>query len=241
VGGQVLPADRPQDRDGSSLRLDREAGDESEESREEEPRSERSLRRARSAIRRYCQANLLDTLWSFTYAKRGGEWDRDLVRRQVAMFFRRMRRRYGPFPYVWALELHPGGHGWHVHVALRGFWPHAVLTEMWGHGIVEFSRREHVGPEETGSCSGARLAAYIAKNLASYVAKELEAGRGRHAYDVSQGFQPQVEDLLGESDDGLRDLLVQRFDGELWQAEWRSEDGEDWRGPLVRWWVWSVG
>jgi hypothetical protein len=206
-----------------------------------EVRSDRSLRRARTKIRRYCQANRLDTLWTFTYAKQGGERDRDVVQRQVAMFFRRMRLKYGPLPYVWALELHPGGHGWHVHVALRGFWPHAVLTEMWGHGIVEFSRRKHVGPGETGSCSGARLAAYIAKSLAGYVAKELEAGRGRHAYDVGQGFQPQVEDLLGESDDGLRDLLVQRFGGQLWQAEWRSEDGEDWRGPLVRWWGWSVG
>jgi hypothetical protein len=47
--------------------------------------------------------------------------------------------------------------------------------------------------------------------------------------------------LLGESDDGLRDLFVQRFGGELWQDEWRSEDGEDWHGPLVRWWVWRVG
>jgi len=231
---------RPQDRDGSSLRPDPEAEGESQEGRQEDQRSDRSLRRARSAIRRYCQANRLDTLWTLTYAKEGGEWDRDLVQRQVAMFFRRMRLRYGPLPYVWALELHPGGHGWHVHVALRGFWPHAVLTATWGHGIVQFSRRDHVSPEKTGVCSEARLAAYIAKSLASYVAKELEAGRGRHAYDVGQGFQPEVERWLAWSDDELRDEFVERFGGELWQAKWRSEDGEDWRGPLVRWWVWRV-
>jgi hypothetical protein len=119
---------RPQDQDGPSLRPDPEAEGESEECREEEPRSDRSLRRARSAIRRYCQANRLDTLWSFTYAKEGGEWDRDVVQRQVAAFFRRMRERYGSFPYVWALELHPGGHGWHVHVVLTILWPTDALT-----------------------------------------------------------------------------------------------------------------
>jgi hypothetical protein len=112
---------------------------------------------------------------------------------------------------------------------------------MWGHGIVQFSRREDLSLEETGSCSGAQLAAYIAKSLAGYVAKELEAGRGRHVYDVGEGFQPEVEDLLGESDDRLRDLVVQRFGGELWEAEWGSEEVEDWHGPLVRWWVWRAG
>jgi hypothetical protein len=112
---------------------------------------------------------------------------------------------------------------------------------MWGHGIVQFSQRERVGPAERGSHSQAQLAAYLAKGLAGYVAKELAAGRGRHAYDVGQGFQPQIEDLLGESDKGLRDLFVQRFGGELWRTKWRSEDDEGWRGPLVRCWVWSVG
>ncbi|MGO9964939.1 MAG: hypothetical protein ACLPUG_16125 [Acidimicrobiales bacterium] len=199
------------------------------------------MRRAQTRIRRYCQANLLDTLWTLTYAKEGGEWDRVVVQRHVARFIQRLRKRYGPLPYVWALELHPGGHAWHVHLALRGFWPHAVLTAMWGHGIVQFSQRENVGSEERGSHSRAQLAAYIAKGLAGYVGKELEAGRGRHAYDVGQGFQPHVEDLLGESDDGLRDLLVERFGGELPRAEWRSEDVEDWLGPLMRWWGWNVG
>jgi hypothetical protein len=56
---------RPRDRDGSSLRPDPEAACESEECREES-RSDRSLRRARSAIRRYCQANRFDTLWTLT-------------------------------------------------------------------------------------------------------------------------------------------------------------------------------
>ena len=240
TGELVVWQRRPEGREGSSLRPDPEAGGESGECREEEPRSDRSLRRARTKIRRYCQGNWLDTLWTFTYAKQGGEWDRDLVQLEVAAFFRRMRERYGPLPYVWALELHPGGHGWHVHVALRGFWPHDVLTSMWGHGIVEFSRRKHNGPDETGGCLRARLAAYIAKSLAGYVSKELEAGRDRHAYDVGQGFQPKVERWLGSSDEDLRDAFDQRFGGEIWQAEWRSEDAEDWHGPLVRWWVWGL-
>jgi hypothetical protein len=111
---------------------------------------------------------------------------------------------------------------------------------MWRQGIVEFSRRKHYGPDETGGRLRARLAAYIAKSLAGYVSMELEAGCGRHAYEVGQGFQPKVERWLGSSDDGLRDAFVERFGGELWQAEWRSEEIEDWHGPLVRWWVWGV-
>src|SRR5438874_4916884 len=79
------------------------------------PNVERSqqeaARRARSKLRRYCAANRLNRFATLTYAGRGC-FDHQELRRNVAEFFRDLRRELGsePLPYAWAPEWHPGGH-----------------------------------------------------------------------------------------------------------------------------------
>jgi hypothetical protein len=152
------------------------------------------------------------------------------------------------------LELHPGplkdgrresgAHGWHVHLAFGRFLSQAQLQEMWGHGAVRFSlrrKRKHQGPDlTTGAELSRSVASYVGKQLAGYVTKDQQAGCGRHAYEVGQGFQPKVLQLVGNSVDDLVVYAVVFFGGQEPQAAWSSDELlTEWRGPLVEWRAWD--
>jgi len=87
---------------------------------------EEAGRRARTKVRRYCAANRLNRLGTLTYAG-AGCFDHGQLRADVAAFFRGLRAELGALPYLWVPEWHPGGHGPHVHFAVRRdglHWPH---------------------------------------------------------------------------------------------------------------------
>ena len=81
-----------------------------------------AARRARSKLRRYCAANVLNRLGTLTYRGKGNH-DPALVRDHLGAFFRDLRASLGgdPFPYAWVPEWHKTGHGLHAHFAVGRF------------------------------------------------------------------------------------------------------------------------
>lgn len=197
----------------------------------------RAVARARVSVRRYAVRNRLTRLWTFTYVE--AQWDVGQVRRDVNAWAKRLRKHLDrSVPYVAVMELHPGGHGLHVHVLLPSrFVRHKAMRALWGKGHVQYSDGDTSVRRVKGQRSRARRAAeYVAK----YVGKELgqAMGPGQHRYEVGEGFQPeQVRRSVRSEFAGLR-WLCERRGGELPVLVWSSDDLEDWRGPPVRVLTW---
>jgi hypothetical protein len=136
---------------------------------------------------------------------------------------------YGAMPYLVTLEWHPGGHGLHANVLVDRFVPQPHLVGLWGHGIVHVERFRR---SRRGRKPSAVAAGYVVK----YVTKALEEWPGQHAYEVGQGFQPDVVRLSGT--DLVRQVLGV-MGGELPSYVWESASITDWRGPPVLFVAWQ--
>jgi hypothetical protein len=196
-----------------------------------------AARRARRNVRRYCAANRLNRLGTLTYAGSGNH-DPAQLRRDLAEFFRRLRSTVGePFPYLWAPEWHPGGHGLHAHFAVGRWIRHAYIKRAWGRGHVDIRLLGNL-PVGSGTLGEARLAA---RYLAKYVGKDLASGgqpSGLHRYEVAQGFQPRGVPINGVSADEVLDW-AETFMGAPAEMVWRSRDEEIWAGPPAVWASWA--
>ncbi len=155
-----------------------------------------AVRRARGQIRRYCATNRLNRLATLTY-KGEGCHDPSALRGDVAAFFRALRTGLRErFPYLWVPQLHPGGHGLHVHFAVGRFVNRTLIDECWGRGFVHIKLLGDL-PVGSAALEEARLAArYISP------VRQPHAGRrgdlaGLHRYEVAQGFQPQSIEVYG--------------------------------------------
>jgi hypothetical protein len=205
--------------------------------------------------RRYVVANGLTVMVSLTFAphpKTGlrphqdVEGDREWVMEQGYRFVRNLRRLLGRnFPALWVVEPHEDGH-WHLHVLLPGFVRKSVLERAWwgaesptnGFGWVDVRRiRSGRSDGPTAVREDARIAAVYASK---YVGKQLEAGEGAHAYEVTQGFQPKEVFAVAGSFAEAREI-GQRFFGvrQVVVAKWDSDEVKGWHGPVVRWWCWG--
>jgi hypothetical protein len=196
-----------------------------------------AARRARGKLRRYCAANVLNRHATLTYA--AACEDPALLRLDLAGFVRELRAglRSGPLPYVWVPEWHPGGHGFHVHVALGRYVPRGAIERAWGHG---FFWIKLIGDLPVGSGSR-REARVVAAYLAKYVSKSFQdqrRPRGRHCYEVAQGFQPEKVLVYGCS---AQDVIerASRLMGAAPQRTWVSSSVEGWRGPPACWAQWD--
>lgn len=196
-----------------------------------------AARRARSRLRRYCVKNKLDRLWTLTYAG-AGEWDEDRVARDVARMVKALRALLGdrPFAYAWTRELHPDGHGYHVHMALGKFVHVSVVERAWQY---ENARSGFVFAVRIRTRAGGRNAArQAARYLSKYVAKEAErqVSRGKSRYQVAQGFKVrQVEALAFDLAEARH--IAKTVVGEDISWQWASVEVEDWRGPPCVLWV----
>src|SRR5438876_11451401 len=94
--------------------------------------SEEAARRARAKIRRYGAANRLNRLGTLTYRGEGCH-DPLRLRADLASFFRELREGLGAgaFPYLWAPQWHPGGHGLHAHFAVGRFVARRLIERSW--------------------------------------------------------------------------------------------------------------
>ncbi len=194
-------------------------------------------RRARGKLRRYCAANVLNRHATLTYGPPGC-FDPTRLRADVAAFFRGLRDQLGAgFPYVWVPEFHPGGHGYHVHVAFGRYVPRGAIGRAWRHGHFWIKLVGDL-PVGSGSRGEARI---VASYLAKYVSKSLDDERrplGRHRYEVAQGFQPEKILVYGCS---AEDVIARAsaFMGAAPSYVWISSSGEGRHGPPACWVQWS--
>lgn len=152
-----------------------------------------SARRAAGEVRRYIRANRLDHLWTFTFEKPVHDYAE--LAPIIARFLRRLWDANWRGALVLVPEPHPKGHGWHLHAAIRGRFPHRVMARLWGQGFV-FVTGPH-GQSRSG-WRPRKLSSYLAK----YLVKELDLGdlagctpraTGEHRYFRTQGHDPIAE------------------------------------------------
>jgi len=193
---------------------------------------ERANKRARVALRRYCIKNELQKMLTFTYAEPA--WNRGEVKHDMNQLFVRWRhlKHDKAFPYAYVLELHPMGHGLHVHAAVPlHFIDKHWLQETWGFGIVHY--RDPKPLRETSSRERSRrLSGYLAK----YVSKDLSKDRAlnEQRYSVAQNFNVQIKRASFSSLVKAIEWIFGAKD-ELFEQVWSYNDDIDWDGPPV--WV----
>jgi len=193
-----------------------------------------AARRARGHVRRYCAANRLNRLATLTY---GPPFCRDAraVRGHVRSFFRKLRMRTGPLPYLWVAELHADGERYHVHFAVGRFVHRGWIVEAWPHGWVHIKLIGDL-PVGSGALGEARIAA---RYLAKYVGKALDRREGGlHRYEVAQGFQPRQRRITGRT---LEEVLARAADlmGGPPEEIWDSANADRWDGPHAVWARWG--
>jgi hypothetical protein len=195
-----------------------------------------AARRARGKVRRYCAEHRLNRLGTLTYAG-DGLHDPIVLRRDLRRFFRALRAEVGAaFPYLWAPEWHPGGHGLHVHFAVGRYVHYLTIRRAWGHGHVHIKLLGDL-PTGSGSLGEARLAA---RYLSKYVSKDLgQSGpSGLHRYEVAEGFGPKVTRLTGVSPADVLERASAIMGAEP-ELVWDSSDEPLWDGPHAIWAQWS--
>jgi hypothetical protein len=185
--------------------------------------------RARTAVRRYCAANRLNRLGTLTYAGEGCH-DPLAMRGHVGEFFRNLRsaKRGDHFPYLWVPELHPGGHGLHVHFACGEFIGRGLIEKAWGRGFIKIKLIGDL-PVSSTAVDEARIAA---RYLAKYTGKDFGKLRemGLHRYDCAQRFQPQklvIEGSLGDVYSQACELMGGMPDTFTTSNEWPGWTGPD--------------
>lgn len=190
-----------------------------------------AAQRARTKVRRYCAANGLDRLGTLTYRGEGLH-DPAVLVGHVAAFWRDLRARLGgdALAYVWVPEWHKTGHGVHVHFGAGRFIHYALIRQSWPHGNISIKRLGNNLAMGAGSWEYARrTAGYLSK----YVAKAIEDDRrirGRHRYEVAQGFEPARQGFTGTSP---ADVLAQASAamGRAPVSVWNSDEAAEWRAP----------
>jgi hypothetical protein len=189
----------------------------------------RSERRAKKELRLFIVANVLTRMWTLTY--RDEHWDRDVVISNVNDWLQRLREHLDcSFPAAYVLELHPGGHGIHVHVAMESrFILHAEMERLWGHGLVQYSDRNKRLKRVRGKRATARaLAGYLCKYMADGW-NDLHLP-GKHRYERTQGFGVErVRRVFRTLSDALAWLDAE--EGAAPVSAWHSDQAENWEGP----------
>jgi hypothetical protein len=214
------------------------APEEPNEEEKERNNRQRAERRAKKLFRHYVVRNWLVRMWTMTYEI--AEWDRGKVVADMNGFLQRLRVELGElFPAAYVLELHPGGHGWHAHLALeRRFIHKHRLQILWSHGIVQFSDGNKGVRKEQGGRAKARV---VARYMSKYLTKEFQGEHpmGEHRYEVTQGFQVVRRSWRFRSLEAASKWLEELEGGIVAATNWTSDAIEDWHGPPVWGFCWN--
>jgi hypothetical protein len=166
-----------------------------------------------------------------------GLHDPYVLRSHVGAFFRALRKGIGDerFPYLWVPQLHPGGHGLHVHFAVGRYVSRGLIDAAWGHGFVHIKLLGDL-PVGSSALEEARLAA---RYLSPYVSRGLDVERipGLHRYEVAQGFQPQSIECYGPTA-ATALASASKVMGREPARVWLSPE-EGWSGPPACWAAWN--
>jgi len=189
--------------------------------------AEVALRRARKIIRQFAKEFRLRYMWTLTYAGTG-EFDIEQVRRHVERLIKALVNEQGErFPYVWVPELHPGGHGIHIHMAVPFYIEHEKLMKLWGRGIVDLRDKKPKGAAAAfgGQVAGGYLSKYLGKAFD-------ETAFGKHRYERAQGFDiTSYRVRRYDMADGV-EYAMQIF-GCSPVFQWSSADQDGWTGPPI--------
>jgi hypothetical protein len=204
-----------------------------------EASSVRSGRRAKQRIRLLAKAMGVDSLWTLTY--RANQVDRDLCVRHLAQFRRAVSGMLGEWRYIAVLEQQERG-AWHIHLAT-----HALARRIEANGVrwKSWDLMRSVWRRITGELGGnfdearsnkrwsrdrvARSPGSIARYLAKYVAKDVEAAPlNRKRFSHSEGVAlPEAQRVVfaGVEADAasLMDLAFSACKGRVSYAWWDSE------------------
>ncbi len=197
----------------------------------------RAHRRAVKSVRQYCVRWGLTKMWTFTFKE--AQWDKNQVKAHMNSFLMRWRTLNGgkAFPYLYVLELHPKGHGYHVHVAVPGgmFTDFFQLRRTWGHGRIRFDENNRHSGESRNDAR--RLAVYLSK----YLAKDLNGDHvhGEHRYEPAQGFDVQTTRRWFTTFREAVEYLSHRVTGERFVEVWSDYEVEGWPGPPT--WLFQSG
>lgn len=168
---------------------------------------------------------------TLTFAAKTELEDREAVRLQVKRFLAGLRQKFPGIAYIYVLELHPGGHGYHAHIGVNRFVDKRLLQAEWSHGWSDV--RSLASKKRTGSRDDARGAA---RYLAKYAVKAEDEGRlaGKHRYERSQSGR--IPETVIECDSWQAAVQwVRDHCKTLDPWEWCSDDAEgDWLGPRCR-------
>jgi hypothetical protein len=144
-----------------------------------------SVHRARARCRVLAKANKICRLLTLTFAV--AVHDREAVLGEMALFVRRLRAAMPRLRYLYVLELHPGGHGWHVHMGIDKYVDHAVWEELWGQGFVDI---RYLKSKVTGY---QQSAADVARYLAKYISKDVDGvEKGKRRFSGSHNLVDTV-------------------------------------------------
>jgi hypothetical protein len=227
----------------------------------DEVNARRGTTRSRVKMRRFMVHNRLVKMWVLTFAGEGLHGSAGYLQAQAetAAFMKRLRRdffRGKPFPYLWSIEPHPQGHGWHVNVMLQNvFIKKSEFQRCWQssasriNGNVWYTdftsdREDWLGRPIGGkigkpASAGFRTAAKRAASYASkYIGKDLhdcsDIPAGAHRYEVAQGFQPEPVCVRFETFEAAARFIMSH--PSVGSLEWfsRSCDWDDWDGPPVQ-------
>jgi|SRR5579859_6629016 len=175
---------------------------------------ERAARRARSELRRVILAAGHDRMVTLTFPGEGVH-DYDQAAKLVAEFVERhhgLAESGGGFTIV--LELHPGGHGWHAHISMRG-WTDVVspvgVRARWT-GFLQRrgfpcsqQKQVRVQVQYFGLGGASKLSNYMAK----YLGKTFESAAvppGRHRYRVGRDTPRPVREAVFVAELDQQDL-----------------------------------
>lgn len=203
------------------------------EAQDPERAAKEAVRRARTKVRRLCCQHGLTRLWTLTLAPAYATHDYTVLGELVRRFQERLRERFPGEPYLIVAELHPEGHGWHLHMLLGRYHPESDITGLWPFGFVSARKIRTKG--DGGRREASRRAAHYA---AKYIAKATEeVPAGTHRYWRPQGMS--VEELHAEVHSSEIHRLLCLYKGsEPVQFLWKSADDPEWRGPptIMYWW-----
>lgn len=182
-------------------------------------------RRAGTMVRRLSVEYRLVRLFTLTFAESVQE--RATAVDALRRFVRRARRELPSWKWLAVLELHPSGHGWHIHIGSDRYVPKELLAELWGQGFVDArlirvkTDRPRTSREAARATSG-----YLAK----YVAKSIDAaGRAptEHRYFHARSMVLTASDWVCAAEDAI--ACIQADWGKrrivYWYASWQDLDG----------------
>lgn len=203
------------------------------ESSDPERSARESVRRASAMVRRLSCEFGLNRLVTLTFAPEHQVADRHALVSVVRSFQERLRKELPDLPYLIVSELHPGGHGYHLHMAIGRYVPKERIADLWGLGFVDVRRikvKGHSGAREASR----RAAHYVAK----YIDKAMdEVPPGSHRYWRPQGLV--IEEIRAECESAdMQAVLALYVRKDRIQWFWTSAGEDDWRGPPCLAWRW---